>query len=95
MVINAIDAMPQEGNLWISTRVDADSTIELVIRDDGIGIPAEHLPHIFEPFYTTKEVGRLRTGAGHQPEHRGAPWRAYRGELGGGPGNDFQDCAAS
>jgi two-component system, NtrC family, sensor kinase len=57
MVINAIDAMPQEGNLWITTRVTADSTIELVIRDDGIGIPAEHLPHIFEPFYTTKESG--------------------------------------
>ena len=57
MVINAIDAMPQEGNLWISTRVNADSTMELVIRDDGIGIPAEHLPHIFEPFYTTKESG--------------------------------------
>jgi len=57
MVINAIDAMPQEGNLWITTRLHADSVIELVIRDDGIGIPAEHLPHIFEPFYTTKESG--------------------------------------
>jgi signal transduction histidine kinase len=31
--------------------------IELVIRDDGIGIPDEHLAHIFEPFYTTKEAG--------------------------------------
>ncbi len=57
MVINAIDAMPHEGNLWISTRVTADSTMELVIRDDGIGIPEEHLAHIFEPFYTTKESG--------------------------------------
>ncbi len=57
MVINAIDALPQGGNLWISTRVDPDGAIELVIRDDGIGIPAEHLPHIFEPFYTTKEAG--------------------------------------
>jgi two-component system NtrC family sensor kinase len=56
MVINAIDAMPQEGNLWISTRAP-DGVIELIIRDDGIGIPAEHLPHIFEPFYTTKESG--------------------------------------
>lgn len=38
MVINAIDALPQEGNLWITTRL-IDSTIELVIRDDGMGIP--------------------------------------------------------
>jgi len=59
MVINAIDAMPHEGNLWVSTRLTPDSTIELVIRDDGIGIPAEHLLHIFEPFYTTKESGGL------------------------------------
>ena len=57
MVINAIDAMPQGGNLWISTRQVADSAIELTIRDDGMGITDEHLPHIFEPFYTTKEAG--------------------------------------
>jgi two-component system, NtrC family, sensor kinase len=57
LVINAIDAMPQEGNLWISTRIRPDGALELVIRDDGIGIPSEHLPHIFEPFYTTKESG--------------------------------------
>ena len=35
----------------------AESAMELVIRDDGIGIPDEHLAHIFEPFYTTKEAG--------------------------------------
>jgi two-component system NtrC family sensor kinase len=56
-VINAIDAMPQGGNLWLSTTMRGDNAIELVIRDDGIGVPPEHLPHIFEPFYTTKEAG--------------------------------------
>jgi two-component system NtrC family sensor kinase len=57
MVINAIDAMPQGGNLWITTRQSSSITVELLIRDDGIGIPDEHLAHIFEPFYTTKEAG--------------------------------------
>jgi two-component system NtrC family sensor kinase len=57
MVINAIDAMPQGGNLWISTRQESAATLELIIRDDGMGIPDEHLPHIFEPFYTSKESG--------------------------------------
>ncbi len=57
MVINAIDAMPQGGNLWISALLGNNSTVELVIRDDGMGISEEHLAHIFEPFYTTKENG--------------------------------------
>ena len=57
MVINAIDAMPQGGNLWITTRQSSSTTVELVIRDDGMGIPEEHMAHIFEPFYTTKESG--------------------------------------
>jgi two-component system NtrC family sensor kinase len=57
MVINAIDAMPQGGNLWITTRQNSASTVELIIRDDGMGISDEHLSHMFEPFYTTKEAG--------------------------------------
>jgi two-component system NtrC family sensor kinase len=59
LVINAIDAMPHGGNLWVSTRVLADGEhIELQVRDDGVGIPPEILPQIFDPFTTTKEVGK-------------------------------------
>jgi two-component system NtrC family sensor kinase len=58
LVINAIDAMPHGGNLWISTRTVPEEKIELLVRDDGVGIPPEILPHIFDPFTTTKEVGK-------------------------------------
>ena len=57
LVMNAIDAMPQGGNLWIiSSSIDHD--VQIIVRDDGSGIPAEILPRIFEPFLTTKETGR-------------------------------------
>lgn len=57
--INAIDAMPHGGNLWIATRAcDGAEEIEIEVRDDGFGIPDEILPRIFEPFLTTKEGGK-------------------------------------
>ena len=57
LVMNAADALPQGGSLWLTTsRTDKD--VSVVVRDDGIGIPADILPHLFEPFLTTKETGR-------------------------------------
>jgi two-component system, NtrC family, sensor kinase len=59
LMMNAIDAMPQGGNLWLTTRCSSEeSAVRVVVRDDGMGIPPEILPRIFEPFLTTKENGR-------------------------------------
>jgi two-component system, NtrC family, sensor kinase len=59
LVMNALDAMPQGGNLWIVTSFNHEPNhVRIVVRDDGSGIPAEILPRIFEPFLTTKETGR-------------------------------------
>jgi two-component system NtrC family sensor kinase len=58
LTMNAIDAMPHGGNLWISTTVTDHSELLLLVRDDGVGIPADILPRLFEPFLTTKDTGK-------------------------------------
>jgi signal transduction histidine kinase len=58
LTMNAIDAMPHGGNLWIATTVTDHSELLLRVRDDGMGIPAEILPRLFEPFLTTKDTGK-------------------------------------
>jgi signal transduction histidine kinase len=60
LVQNAIDAMPQGGLLTLRGQGTA-TQVQLQVRDTGSGIPAEQLPHIFEPLYTTKQEG---TGLG-------------------------------
>ncbi len=59
LIVNALDALPQGGNLWLTTSFSPEnSQVRVVVRDDGAGIPPEILPRIFEPFLTTKETGR-------------------------------------
>lgn len=53
LVRNALDAMPFGGVLTVETREDGDQ-VEVLVEDTGGGIPDEHLPHIFEAFFTTK-----------------------------------------
>ena len=56
LVINALEAMPRGGNLWLRSAVlPSGREVQLQVRDDGVGIPPEFLPQLFEPFMTTKE----------------------------------------
>jgi two-component system NtrC family sensor kinase len=59
LLMNAAEAMPGGGTVTIQTRlaVGNDSMI-LEVRDQGSGIPEEHLNRVFDPFFTTKEDGK-------------------------------------
>ena len=78
LIFNAADAMPEGGDLIIDAHSDPRKTL-LVIRveDTGTGIDPQDLPHIFEPFYTTKKEGYgvglgLSTVYGIMEQHNGS-----------------------
>jgi signal transduction histidine kinase len=60
---NAMDAMPDGGELRIATRRAPDNKIIVEFRDTGTGLPTEDPEALFEPFFTTKEQGK-GTGLG-------------------------------
>src|SRR4051794_34641128 len=62
LFLNARDAMPRGGWLSVSTRVEGDRAIA-EIADTGSGIPSEQIARIYDPFFTTKAIGR-GTGLG-------------------------------
>lgn len=92
LCINASQAMPDGGNLTITTRnryldseycntlpfaIEPGKYINLEVTDTGSGVDADDIDHIFEPFYTTKAVGKgtglgLASVYGMVEEHRGA-----------------------
>ena len=78
LCVNAADAMPMGGRMTVrASEIELDALsaarvdlrmgpgryVRISVDDTGVGIPPEHLPRIFEPFYTTKDVGK-GTGLG-------------------------------
>ena len=61
LILNASQAMPDGGDLWIDTTLrdsqQNEQTIEIYFKDSGPGIPPEQRAHLFEPFTSTKEGG--------------------------------------
>ncbi|MGA8761410.1 MAG: response regulator [Candidatus Sulfotelmatobacter sp.] len=94
LAANSRDAMPQGGRCTIETSavdvsdeyvqqkravIPIGAYIRLSVSDTGVGIPSEHLSHIFEPFYTTKPTGQgtglgLATVYGIVKQNHGFVW---------------------
>jgi signal transduction histidine kinase len=70
LLLNASQAMPNEvGRITVTAAEDKRTKeVEIMIKDSGCGIPDENLPHIFDPFFSTKEVG-YGTGLGLSVAH--------------------------
>ena len=65
--LNAVEAMPNGGQLDIKTAImEVSNKLIIKIQDSGLGIPAKDLPYIFDPFFTNKDHG---TGLGLSITH--------------------------
>jgi hypothetical protein len=76
LILNARDAMPKGGWLTLASRAEEDSIV-VEVRDTGHGIKPEHVRRIYDPFFTTKGIGRgtglgLSISFGIVQEHGGA-----------------------
>ena len=76
LLLNARDAIPDGGRITLRTVADERDSINVEVRDTGIGIAPENVARIYDPFFTTKGVGRgtglgLAVSYGIVQEHSG------------------------
>jgi two-component system NtrC family sensor kinase len=76
LILNARDAIPEGGRIMLSTSSTDEDTLTVEVSDTGIGIAPENVAKIYDPFYTTKGVGRgtglgLAVSYGIVQEHSG------------------------
>jgi two-component system NtrC family sensor kinase len=68
LIANGLQATGANGNVWV-TLVDQVDYVLLTIKDDGCGMDADSLQHVFDPFWTTKDTGQ-GTGLGLSISHK-------------------------
>lgn len=78
LLFNAADFTAENGLITFDLKVNEEGMVELRVTDDGVGIPKEHQPRIFDPFFTGKKMGD-GTGLGLSVSHSLA--RSFQGEL--------------
>jgi signal transduction histidine kinase len=66
LVINAIQAMPEGGEVALTARL-ADGIVAIDVQDEGCGVSEQDMEHLYDPFFTTKENG---TGLGLPVAHQ-------------------------
>lgn len=83
LISNALAAMPTGGKLTLSLTPGGPGWVKIICRDTGEGISPAVLPHIFEPYFTTKEEG---TGLGLTISQRIVALHGGRLEVDTAPG---------